>query len=234
MPDAFSAYPYLTCGLVGSLLFVALAWATLSRAQFALTLLSGLIAVPAFIFGWFLEYNYWHPERIGGRNLGIEDAIISFAMSALAWYVVAIVWGRRMEFRYYFLRSLRRYLTAVIGPVAAFLFWVWMGCDGMTALLLAYGCVGPVLWWLQRDLRPLALLGAPLFALAWYTFARTSIWAYPGFLESWNLDGRWGVVVAGVPLGEIVWAFFYGAYWPLFVTVVYEVKLHPREHSFGR
>jgi len=227
MNGFIAGHSYLVCSLAGTIVVTLLAWLTLARPQFVLTMLSGLIAVPAFVFCWFLEGDYWWPARVGGMRLGIEDAIVSFALSALAWYIVALVFGSRMHWRYLVRRSLARYLMAAAWPIAAFLLWAWLAPDAMTALLLAYASAGPVFLWLQRRLWPLVAAGAPLFGLAWFIYARACLWAFPDALQSWNLAGRWGVVVAGVPLGEIVWAICYGAYWPLFVGIVYEVTLQP-------
>lgn len=226
MDGAWAArYAYLAFAAGWTVAVIVLARLLLSTAQFHLTVLSGLLAVPAFIYGYFLEGNYWHPPRIGGLSVGVEDALISFAMSAIAWLVVALVFGRRLQFHFDRWVSLRRYLVATVGPGLAFLWGVWLGLDGMSALLLAYGVTGPFFAWTQSANWPLAAAGIPLFALAWFLVLAIGMHVYPPGLYFWNLEGPWGGVVGGVPKGEIVWAICYGAFWPLFTAHVYELKL---------
>ena len=231
MFEVAAHYWYLTCSLVYAIIITGLARFTLTRAQFALTMLSGLIVLPVLVFVPFLEGNYWHPVRLGGWVIGIEDALISFDSSANAWYLVAVAFGPRLEYRYQFGRSLRRYLLAIVVPAAIYLAGIRLRWDPMTALLLTYLLAGFVFWcWHRSDWR-FIVIGGFGYCLTLYAIERVSFGFFPGMIQQWNLDGPWGAVIAGLPLGEIVWALLYGAYWPLFTALVYEVTLRPRSDT---
>jgi hypothetical protein len=47
-------------------------------------------------------------------------------------------------------------------------------------------------------------------------------------VTGWNLNGKWGTLVGGVPLGEVVWAAGYGAFWPLYASFIFEVGWRPK------
>ena len=57
---------------------------------------------------------------------------------------------------------------------------------------------------------------------------------WPGFITQWNPEGIWGAVVLGLPRGEIAWAFAFGAFWPVFVGYVFDVRIERRERASGR
>jgi hypothetical protein len=221
-------YAYLACSLAYAILVVVLARCTVSRVHFRLTILSGLASVPAFVFLIFLEGHYWNPVRVGGLALGIEDAVISFAVAAMTWYGVALVGGRRLSAPISVRASVRRYVLAAIGCDITFLAAVWSGIDPMTALLLTCALAAAVLWARRQRNWPLGASGMALFPLTWFAVVKASFWLLPDFVFQWNLAGIWGTPVLGVPSGEIAWSVVFGAFWPLFIAHVYDMTYHRR------
>jgi hypothetical protein len=198
---------------------------TLPREQVRLTHYTGLASGPGGLFLYFLEGNYWTPGRIGGLRLGVEDFLISYAVAAMVWYLVALVWGRRLRLQLYWPSVLRRYLMAAIGCDLTYLTMVWVGVDPMTSLLLTCLLASIALWWLRRSNWPLAVTGVVAFTLVWFSVVAITFWLLPDFVLKWNLTGEWGQHVFGVPAGEIVWALVFGVFWPLFTGFVFDVSI---------
>jgi hypothetical protein len=215
-----TAFPYLLASAAYVVVVVAAAALTLPREQVRVTLLSGSIGLPAALFLPWLEHAYWSPARFGGRAWGIEDLLISFAVSALAWYLVALRFARRLGPPVPVPEAFRRSLRPGGAAAGVFLAGAWLRVDPMTALLLAYAAVVAGLLWSRPRDAALAWWGALSFAIAWFVLVRTTFAALPGFDLQWTAPAPWGVPVAGVPLGELAWAAAFGAFWPPFVARV--------------
>ena len=212
--------PYLSASAVYVAAVLWAARATLPPSQARATILSGLIGLPAALFLPWLERVYWSPVRVGGRAVGVEDLLISFAVSALAWYVVALRFRSRLGPPVPVPVAFRRSLAPGATAIGAFLAGWAIGLDPMSALLAAYALVVAAFLLRRPSDTGIALWGAGAFALAWFALVRVTFAAFPGFETQWSTEGVWGVAVAGVPFGEIAWAIAFGAFWPLFVQRV--------------
>ena len=78
---------------------------------------------------------------------------------------------------------------------------------------------------LRRKLWPMALSGALGGTILYCVFVRILFWIWPDFMSQWSGHGVWGVIVVGLPLGEIVWACTFGAAWPLFAAYAFDARM---------
>lgn len=63
-------------------------------------------------------------------------------------------------------------------------------------------------------LSPKSLLGGLLFLGYYLVFVLGLVWSAPGYVERvWNLQALSGIVLAGVPLEELLFGFTFGLYW---------------------
>lgn len=63
------------------------------------------------------------------------------------------------------------------------------------------------------------LIGGLLFLGLYTVFMLGVLWFSPGYIEQvWNLPDLSGVLIAGIPLEELLFGFVFGMYW----TGVYE------------
>jgi len=227
MREFISTYPYFVGSAAYSAVVVVLALTTLRAAQARLTLWSGVLGVPTFIYLGYFERVYWHPRRIGGLSLGFEDALLSFMLAATTWYLAALVFGGSLQVEVRYQTALRR--AAILSVVGGLLFLpvAESGVDPMTALLLTYLILTPLLWWQNRWAWRLVAIGIPALALTWLAALRFFFWVHPEAVLVWNPQGPWGTLIAGVPRGELVWAAGYGGLWPLVTAYVYDVRWRP-------
>ena len=221
MLTILKAYPYLFANLLSFSALLCAARLLLTPAQWRTMLLSGLANVPAFGLLIYLEEEYWRPARVGGWILGLEDALCSFVVAAMAWFIVALFFRDRILFEMKGTKVFRRYLLVAGLSMAAFLMAFFIGLSGMTALIVA--CAGVALFLLatQRPLWPLALLGLFAFPAFWLSLVKVDFWLWPNFVSQWSPQPPWGLRFLGIPLGEIVWSSVFGAYWPLFTTYIF-------------
>lgn len=71
----------------------------------------------------------------------------------------------------------------------------------------------------RPDLMRKTLIGGLLFLGLYTVFMLGVVWFSPGYIEQvWNLPDLSGVLIAGIPLEELLFGFVFGMYW----TGVYE------------
>ena len=223
--------PYLIASVAYLTLVVALARATLSPPQARLTLLAAAVHLPAAAFAPLLEPSYWAPLRTADVRLGLEDVLITAAVASWAWFLVALRFDGRLGAPVPVRDAFRRSLLPGGAVIAGYLALWSAGADPMTALI-ATCFVGAVVGCARRpELVPLAAWGALALAVVWTALVALTFALAPAFVHEWNLAGAWGRRLLGVPLGEIVWAGVFGAFWPTFLGHVFRVPLHAGAHA---
>ncbi|MBE3135386.1 MAG: hypothetical protein IMZ55_18115 [Acidobacteria bacterium] len=226
-------YPYFFASALGTVLCLIAGGLLLSRAQFRASVLSGLLNAPGFVFMPLLERHYWHPRRLGGWILGVEDALCSFMVALMAWVVVAVLLRGKLSDRMGTAGFLRRYNAACALSIGLFLSAYVAGLDAMSALIVACALMAMLLQAANRGAWPLAVGGMCGFGLAWWAAVRLFFWLWPEFSSQWNGASVWGALVIGVPLGELTWALVFGSYWPLFVAYALRINVLAGERPRG-
>lgn len=221
--------PYLVASVAYLALAFALAAFTVRHGHARLMALAAAVHLPTVLFAPTFEPGYWSPERTLGGPIGPEDVVVTAAIAAWAWYLVAVRYGRRLEAAAGLGTAFRRSLVPGALVFGAYLAAWAVGIDAMTSLLLT--CVGGIVVLAGRhpDQRGMALWGALSLAVVWSLLVAATYAFFPEFQHDWNLHGPWGRRIGGVPLGEVVWAAIYGAFWPLFFGHVFAVRLRPVE-----
>jgi hypothetical protein len=80
----------------------------------------------------------------------------------------------------------------------------------------------------RPDLKTKGLVGGAVFALLYAIFMLGLVWFTPGYISLvWNLPALSGVLIAGIPLEELLFGFSFGWYW----TGIYEHFTWRREGS---
>jgi hypothetical protein len=221
MFEFMKAYPYLCTNTITIAFLLIAGWFVLTRAQWKTMVLCGLANAPSFPFLLLLEHQYWSPVRLGGWTLGIEDILCSFAVAAMAWFVIGWFFADRIPLLVRWKTLLIRYAMLATGSGIAFLLLTFLtDLSGMTALILTCLVLAAGLFLWRRSLWPVvlvSLLGFPLFYLC---IVKVYFLIWPEFVHQWNSAAPWGRTVLGIPFGEIAWSVVFSLYWPLFVLVI--------------
>lgn len=226
-----SAFPYLGFSLI--MLMIG-GLSLLRHPEYRRTMvLSGLLCATSAAASIFFDPEYWNPVRIVGSAIGVEDVIFSFANGMIVWAMVTWRLPDSLTVAVQPARCLARYLTCVVTGLGVF-FPLWLsGLKVMPAALAAIATVGTVTSRLQPHWWWLATRGSIGFGLLYAIALRITMAIWPGFLFQWNLENLWGVYVLGLPLEELVWAFGFGAVWPLIMAYAFDTRLDPVAEGAG-
>jgi hypothetical protein len=221
----FDSYPYLVSSISSAVLFSLASWRLLDRQQNKLVFLAGLTNLPSFIFVFLFEGVYWMPVRIGGWNPGVEDALCSYAIGALAWLVVAFRSDPLIPDTTIGISGIvRRYSIVAVFSALIFFPLYFFGIDPMSAFAAMCFIVGGYFFIVLPQLRNTALKGLWRLPVIYLTIVKIYFLIWPDFIYQWNGAGFWGRPVFGIPFGEFAWAISFGFYWPIFIGYVFRLK----------
>jgi len=166
--------------------------------------------------------EYWNPpslfnlaERTG---FDIESLIFSFAIGGIGAVLYLSFVGVRQEKMTKIemhSKSHRFHLLALISPIVTFLtleIFTDLNPIYLASIAMFIGGVAAILC--RPDLTKKIAIGAVLFlALYFISFLLFNI-IYPGSVQkNWNLTAISGILVFGVPLEELMFAFTFGMMW---------------------
>lgn len=188
------------------------------RTSFATTLLG--LTEPIYV------PRYWNPpslfELAQRTGFDIESLIFAFAIGGIGSALYDILTRRDLASVSAVERHSARHRLhrlALIAPYFLFVplyFLPWNPIYPSLLCLLIAGIASVIC---RPDLRRKTLIGGLLFLGLYGAFMLGLRWFSPGYIEQvWNLRALSGVLIAGIPLEELVFGLTFGMYW----TGVYE------------
>jgi hypothetical protein len=186
----------------------AMLWASLFTTPFGLT-------EPLFV------PEYWNPPSLFdlARTTGfdIESLVFSFGIGGIAAVLYNLTTGRELRLVRAAERNLPRHRLhywALAAPVVSFVILYPFSWNPIYPSIVAMALGAAAIMLCRPDLTNKTWIGA-LLSLAYYTvFLFGLAWTAPGYIErTWNLGALSGLVVAGAPAEELLFAIAFGAYW---------------------
>ncbi len=168
-------------------------------------LASGAIFTPWGALSPLLD-AYWAPARLGGFALGIEDFLISFQTGASIWFWGSLPFRTRLVVVLAVRPMLGRatWLAAVFLPMLALL-WA-LGFSGIAQAVIVPAILAGALLVRRPDLWPMAV-SASIGYTATYAVLLTLLNALvPDTAAEWRPGQWWTTRMAGLPVGELIWA----------------------------
>lgn len=224
MIDFVAVHPYLIGNIPVLIILLIIAMKCWSVGQGRTAVMSGLICIPFSLVGLLHQGSYWTPLRWGGVPLGIEDLILCMNSGMMVWLLATVPFFRRITVPEYRQQVLFRYTLFLAAGGAAFLALLRAGRPVMDGTLEIMGAAAFCLLVFRRDRWPLAAAGAAFFPPVYLAVVRVQFALWPEYVHGWGTTTIWGSPVAGVPAGEIAWAFAFGALWPLIVASVFDAR----------
>jgi len=171
---------------------------------------------------------YWDPPSLFdlARTTGfdLESFIFSFAIGGLGYALYMLVFpvghepavprDERVDARH-------RYHLPLLLSTPAIFFILLLGTrlNPIYCSVIAMVLGGLATWYCRPDLKKKMLVSAVLFLCLYSLYFLTLIALFPGYVQRvWNLAALSGILVAGIPVEELLFALAFGFYW----STVYE------------
>lgn len=202
-------------------------WASLLTMPFGLT-------EPLFVPG------YWNPPSVFDlaqrTGLDIESLIFCFGIGGLGvvlYDVIFRVRHVRMSVAEMHHRHHRFHIWALISPFILFpvLFFA-TGWNPIYVGSVSMFLAGLAALWCRPDLKRKIWIGGTIFLLFYFVYFFLLELLNPGYVEKvWNLPALSGILILGVPLEELMFAFTFGMLWSSYYEHLnwYKVKAIARE-----
>jgi len=170
----------------------------------------------------FFVPAYWNPPSLFDlahrTGFDIESFIFSFAIGGIAVSIYEQIFGaehsriapvERKHSRH------RYHLTALLSaPVIFFALYFGTSLNPIYDAFIALIVGGLATWYCRPDLKTKMIVSAFLFLGLYFLYFLTLIALYPGYVEQvWNLPALSNILVFGVPLEELMFAFGVGFLW---------------------
>ena len=180
--------------------------------------------------------RYWNPPSVFDlaqtTGFDIESLIFCFAIGGVGTVLYQVATRRRLRPVGRDERRKRRHhyhRAALLAPVVAFPALCLAPWNPIYPAILAMAFGGAATMACRPDLKSDTLLGGVLFAAYYAVFMLLLEWSAPGYIARvWNLPALSGVMVAGIPLEELLFGFAFGTYWSgIFEHLTWQQLVNP-------
>ena len=165
---------------------------------------------------------YWNPPSLfslaSKTGFDIESLIFSFAIGGLGAVIYESVFKTRhqkMNKHEMHSRKHNFHLLALTSPAIMFIpLILFTRINPIYSAIIAMFTGGIAAMLCRPDLKKKILIGGLIFFMLYFIFFVLFNLIYPGLvLKVWNLSALSGVLIIGVPLEEIIFAFTFGMLW---------------------
>jgi len=166
--------------------------------------------------------EYWNPPSLfnlaATTGFDIESLIFTFAIGGIGSVLYGVFFKTKqtnMNRHEMHSKRHRYHLLALFSPIIIFLI-LWLLTDlnpiYSASMAMIIGGVATILC--RPDLKKEILIGGILFLLLYFVFFFFFILVYPYAVANfWNLSAISGILILGIPLEELMFAFTYGLMW---------------------
>lgn len=165
---------------------------------------------------------YWHPPSLfnlaSTTGFDIESFIFSFAVGGIGATIYESVFGAKyvkMSMHEMHSKRHRYHRLAILSPVIAFaLLHLFTSLNPIYAAIAAMLVGGIATILCRPDLTRRIITGGLLFLGIYFVFFLAFTTAYPNAVRSiWNLSAISGILIFGIPIEELAFAFTFGLMW---------------------
>lgn len=165
---------------------------------------------------------YWLPPSLfnlaARTGFDIESLIFSFGIGGIAIAIYGLIFKSKDIKMTHTERHSNRHRfhlwTILSAPVILILLLLTTGLNPIYSSIIAMIVGGLATWYCRSDLKKKMITSGFLFLGLYFVYFLSLIALYPGYVEKvWNLKVISGILVVGVPLEELLFAFSFGFLW---------------------
>lgn len=183
------------------------------------------VSLATMLFGFtepLFVPGYWSPPSLFGlaqkTGFDVESFIFSFSIGGLGAVLYRVLFpvleiGMDMEEK----NQRRHRLHTYILTVPVFIFFLVSLTTGLNHIyggIIALFTGALATLYCRPDLKGKIWIGGLLFMLLYFFYFGSILLFFPGYIKvHWNLSALTGVLILGIPLEELFFAFTFGMYW---------------------
>lgn len=220
------------------IVYVVIRSPTVRRTMLIVSLWTSLLGLtePLFVPAYWLPPSLF--DLAARTGFDIESLIFSFGIGGLGFALYMLVFPVEKEERVPMderIAARHKYHIPLllVAPVLFIVLLLVTSLNPIYISVIALMAGGFATWYCRPDLKKKMFVSAFLFLGLYFVFFLTLILFEPGYVrEVWNLPAISGILVAGIPIEELLFAFSFGFYW----STVYEHftwKKLPEGHPEG-
>lgn len=196
----------------------------LRRQMFIISLWTSLLGLTEPIF----VPVYWLPPSLfdlaANTGFDIESLIFSFGIGGLGFILYMLVFPIEKEEavpKNDRLAARHKYHIVMLSVASLVFLILFFGTklNPIYVSVIALMLGGIATWYCRPDLKKKMFVSAFLFFGLYFVYFLTLIAMFPGYVQQvWNLSAISDILVAGIPVEELMFAFAFGFFW----STVYE------------
>lgn len=165
---------------------------------------------------------YWTPPSIFDlaqkTGFDIESLIFAFGIGGLAVIIYEKIFHTKHEKISRAERHHRRHkyhlLALFSTPIIFLLLFVFTDLNPIYSTIIALIGGGLFAWYCRPDLKKKMIVSAFIFLAIYFLYFLTLIAVFPDYVEQvWNFSSISGILILGIPLEELMFAFSLGFLW---------------------
>lgn len=166
--------------------------------------------------------EYWSPPSLFNLALttgfDLESLLFAFCVGGLAVVIYERIFDTKhrpiSQKEKHQPRHRLHWLTLSSAPLILIPLIIFTDLNPIYATIIALLIGGLATWYCRPDLKKKMVVSALIFTGLYFFYFLTLISLYPGYVEKvWNLSALSGVLIVGVPLEELLFAFSFGFIW---------------------
>lgn len=171
---------------------------------------------PLFVPGYWVPPTLFDLARKTGFD--IESLIFTFSIGGIGSVIYKIIFGKStipVESHEKMHRRHRFHVYILLIPVPVFLaLAIFSGLNHIYCGIIAMFLGAIAALYCRPDLKFKIWAGGLLFLVFYFAFFGILVLVYPDYVHHvWNLKALTGVLVLGIPIEELLFAFTFGLYW---------------------
>lgn len=178
--------------------------------------------------------EYWYPPTLFNlaekTGFDIESLIFSFAIGGIGTVLYLLIYNRNYVLmpeneRHHHKHKLHIYILTV--PVIVFfILAVFTSLNHIYCGIIAMFTGAIATYYCRPDLKSKIWVGGVLFTILYFIYFGSILIPYPNYVKLyWNLKNLTDILILGIPLEELLFAFTFGMYWSSFYEHLYWRKL---------
>ncbi len=166
--------------------------------------------------------EYWNPLSLFdlARKTGfdIESFIFAFGVGGLAVIIYELIFKVKHK-KIPIIERLKprhKYHLQILfsAPLIFFALLIFTDLNPIYSTFIALMGGGFLTWYCRPDLKKKMIVSAFTFTALYFLYFLTLIVIYPGYVEQvWNLSAISGILIVGIPVEELMFAFGLGFFW---------------------